>query len=271
MIGKQITVGMIQSLSKIQDIGKLTDAFGTIIVDECHHIPAKTFRETIIKFNCFYLFGLTATPKRKNNDEKLIFVYIGEILSEIPASLNEPEVNYAPLTNIRIQIRETKLTVPFNYMVDNVETLSKILIYDSSRNQMIIDDIDKVINQQKRALVLTERKEHVNVLNLYLKEKYETISITGEDSARSRKSKMEQISLGHFQILIATGQLFGEGLDINNLESLFLVYPFAFEGKLIQYIGRIQRSAKTPVIYDYRDKQIDYFEQLFKKRNRFYK
>ena len=50
----------------------------------------------------------------------------------------------------------------------------------------------------------------------------------------------------------------------------FLVYPFAFKGKLIQYIGRITRSNQLPVIYDYRDRQIDYFEKLFKKRNRFY-
>jgi hypothetical protein len=49
-------------------------------VDECHHIPAKSFRDAIVNFNSFYLYGLTATPKRKNNDEKLIYVYIGNIL-----------------------------------------------------------------------------------------------------------------------------------------------------------------------------------------------
>jgi len=49
------------------------------------------------------------------------------------------------------------------------------------------------------------------------------------------------------------------------------VYPFAFEGKLIQYIGRIQRSVNPPVIFDYRDARIDFFEKMFKQRNRYYK
>jgi hypothetical protein len=69
-IGKEITVAMIQSLTRYKDISKIANSFGTIIVDECHHIPAKSFREAIVNFNSFYLYGLTATPKRKNNDEK---------------------------------------------------------------------------------------------------------------------------------------------------------------------------------------------------------
>lgn len=62
-----------------------------------------------------------------------------------------------------------------------------------------------------------------------------------------------------------------EGIDISNLECLFIVYPFAFEGKLIQYTGRIQRSEKQPVIFDYRDSRIDHFEKMFKQRMRYYK
>lgn len=74
-IGKHITIAMIQSLTRIEDYDEFANAFGTIIIDECHHIPAKSFREAIVHFNAFYLYGLTATPKRKNNDQKLIFIY----------------------------------------------------------------------------------------------------------------------------------------------------------------------------------------------------
>jgi hypothetical protein len=84
-IGKEITVAMIQSLltPNLLDKEKLYHAFGTIIVDECHHIPAKTFREVIRHFQSFYLYGLTATPIRKNKDEKLIFMHIGNIIHEV--------------------------------------------------------------------------------------------------------------------------------------------------------------------------------------------
>ena len=82
---------------------------------------------------------------------------------------------------------------------------------------------------------------------------------------------MEQLIQGHYKIVISTGQYFGEGIDLNNLECLVIAYPFAFEGKLIQYIGRIQHSDNPPVIFDYRDSKIDYFEKMFKQRNRYYK
>jgi superfamily II DNA or RNA helicase len=76
---------------------------------------------------------------------------------------------------------------------------------------------------------------------------------------------------GNYQTLITTGQFFGEGTDLQNASCLFLVYPFSFKGKLIQYIGRVQRSENTPVIYDYHDYQIDYLNKLFLKRNLYYR
>jgi len=266
-IGESVTVAMIQSLARMQDFDKLANAFGTIIIDECHHIPAKSFREAIVHFNSFYLYGLTATPQRKRNDQKLIFVYIGNILHQV----NQQEYLLQKNIQTEINIKETDLYAPFDYKIDKYETISRILIHDTKRNSLIIEDIEKNAERFRTILILTERKAHVDILNLYLKDRYETITIHGEDSERSRKSKMEQIKQGHFKIVISTGQYFGEGIDISNLECLFIVYPFAFEGKLIQYIGRIQRSEKQPVIFDYRDYRIDHFEKMFKQRMRYYK
>ncbi|NOZ46466.1 MAG: DEAD/DEAH box helicase family protein [Chlorobi bacterium] len=265
-IGKHITIAMIQSLSRLQDYSEISNSFGTIIIDECHHIPAKSFREAIVNFNSFYLYGLTATPKRKNNDQKLIFVYIGNILHQVN------QYDYLKERNVKteINIKETALFAPFDYKIDKYETISKILVYDTQRNYLILNDIEQNAHRFKTILILSERKEQVEILNLYLKDKYETITIHGDDSETKRKSKIEQIKQGHFKIVISTGQYFGEGIDISNLECLFIVYPFAFEGKLIQYIGRIQRSEKPPVIFDYRDIKIDYFEKMFKQRKRYY-
>jgi len=263
-VGKKITVAMIQSLKKKVD-HNLAKEFGLIIIDECHHIPAKTFRESIIRFNSYYLYGITATPIRKNNDEKLIYVYIGNIISKV--DVNDTKPNLIPIS---INIFETSLEVPFKYTIDQYELLSNILVYDSNRNNQIKRDVVKFIEKGKSILILSERKSHLEVLNLYLKNDFETIVISGEDSGASRKSKLEQIGLGHFQIVLSTGQFLGEGIDIKNLNCLFIVYPFSFEGKLIQYIGRIQRSDAPPVIIDYRDSKIEYFEKLFKKRKRYY-
>lgn len=95
--------------------------------------------------------------------------------------------------------------------------------------------------------------------------------MSGEDSESGKNSKWKLLKEGNYQVVITTGQFFGEGTDLQNANCLFLVYPFSFEGKLIQYIGRVQRSEITPTIYDYRDSKIDYLNKMFLKRNVYYR
>lgn len=262
-IGKQITVATIQTLPKKLDESKNT--FGIIIVDECHHIPAETFRNTIEQLNTFYLYGLTATPFRKYNDGKLIFTHLGEIIANIQATEIE---NYK---QAKIIIRNTELEVPYNSKMDSFETLSKILVHDTNRNKQILNDVQLELNQGKKVVIITERKEHIDTLNLFLKQSYETITLSGDDTDSNKKTKWKTLKDGSFQVLITTGQYFGKGTDLHNINTLFLVYPFSFHGKLIQYIGRVQRSEINPTIYDYRDIKIDYLNKLFLKRNTYYR
>jgi superfamily II DNA or RNA helicase len=265
-IGTHITVAMIQSVAAIDASNDFFKSFGTIIIDECHHVPAKTFRQVISNFHCYYLYGLTATPIRKNNDEKLIFIHIGDIIHETKL----PTQNNAAAKKVSVIIRETELLVPFDYKTDKAETLLKILIHDSSRNRLIIDDIISEVNTGKKVLVLTERKAHIDTLYQYLKTKFKVIAVSGEDADSQKKSKFSQINSGNFQVLISTGQFLGEGTDIPGLHCLVLAYPFSFEGKMVQYLGRVQRTEIAPVIYDYRDIRVDYLEKLFRQRSRYY-
>jgi superfamily II DNA or RNA helicase len=266
--GKAITVAMFQSLSKFiekQENKHFNRSFGTIIVDECHHIPAKTYRDTISKFSSYYQYGLTATPFRKANDSKIIFTHLGEIIAHIkPQEIEE-------FKRARIIVRETTLDVPFNPKTDVFETLSKVLVHDSSRNKLILGDIKTELSKGKKAVIITERKEHIDTLYQLLKQSFEVVTLSGYDSESSRKKKWQILNSGNYQALITTGQFFGEGTDLQNASCLFLVYPFSFKGKLIQYIGRVQRSEITPFIYDYRDRKIEYLNRLFLKRNTYYR
>jgi superfamily II DNA or RNA helicase len=267
-IGKRVTIAMIQSLGKeLQKPGadQLVRAFGIIIVDECHHIAAETFKNAVSLFHSYYLYGLTATPFRKNSDDRLISVHLGEVISEMKSSdkgaSEQPE----------IIIRNTTLNVAYNAKTDRFETLSNILIHDSERNKLILKDVTFQLSTGKRVVILTERKEHIETLHQYLKQSFETVTLSGDDSESSRNAKWKILKTGNYQVLITTGQFFGEGSDLHNAQCLFLVYPFSFEGKLIQYIGRVQRSELTPVIYDYRDIKTDYLNAMFLKRNVYYK
>ena len=262
-IGKQITVATIQSLPK--QIESVQNQFRTIIVDECHHVSAETFRNTIEKLQAYYLYGLTATPFRKYSDGKMIFTHLGEIIANIQTIEIE---NYK---QAKVIIRNTELDVPYNSKTDNFEALSKILVHDTARNKLILEDVKTELYQGKKAVIITERKEHIDTLFLFLKHSFEAIALSGEGSETSKKAKWKTLQEGNFQVLITTGQYFGEGTDLNNINYLFLVYPFSFEGKLIQYIGRVQRSEINPTIYDYKDYKIDYLNKLFLKRNTYYR
>lgn len=273
-IGKQVSVAMVQTLNKSNISDELKDKIGLVIVDECHHMPAKMFRNVITKFNPYYLYGLTATPQRKYKDEKLIFIYLGDILYTIT---EEGIKNITPklkTKRLEIIIRETDLDLLFKARMENTDFWSKTLIYDTNRNKQIANDIKQETKNNSKCLILTERKEHAEILNQYLNPEIETIVLTGNLTQKQRKEKLKQIETGHFQVLIATGQLLGEGTDFKNLNSLFLVYPFSFHGKLIQYIGRITRELNPKTcnkVYDYRDKNIEYLEKWFKNRERYYK
>ncbi len=266
--GTHVTVAMLQSFARLDKLQDMKNSFGTIIVDECHHIPAKTFREVISCLNARFLYGLTATPKRKHNDEPLIYIHIGEIIAEMK---HAPIMALASPTTTDILVRETSLTLPFKYSTDDYQLLSKVICFDTARNQQIVKDILEQTESGKKVLVLSERRDHMDILNLYMKGKCETLVISGEDTAGKRALKLKQILHGDYQVVLSTGQFFGEGLDVPTIDCLILAFPFSFEGKLIQYMGRLRGHDNHKVILDYRDKQIPFLERQFKLRHRHYK
>ncbi|MDR3643292.1 MAG: DEAD/DEAH box helicase family protein [Candidatus Doudnabacteria bacterium] len=272
--GEQITIAMMQTLVRAENFIELQNKFGTIIVDECHHIPAKTFREVISQLNPKYIYGLTATPKRKHNDEPLIYMFIGDIIAHMEQSPPEiiaeaAEVSYKPIKT-QVIVRETNLEVPFKFTTDNFQLLAKLICFDTNRNQMIVKDIQEQTSRGKKVLFLSERRDHLEILSLYLKGLCEIITISGEDSNAKRAIKLKQIKAGHYQAILSTGQFFGEGLDIPDIDCLIIAFPFSFEGKLIQYIGRLRGKDNQKVIIDYEDKKIAFLERQFKQRKRYY-
>ncbi len=263
-----ITVGLLQSFARAKDISELANAYSVIIIDECHHIPARTFRNVLSQLNAQHIYGLTATPKRKHNDEKLIYLYIGDIV----ASMNSKPAKLAPQSDtFAITVQPTELTLPFDWKTDQAELLAKVICYDTARNQQIVNDVVARVNAGRRVLVLSERKEHLKILELYLRGSAKTLVFSGDDSAVKRTEKLQQIAQGEYEVLLATGQLFGEGVHAETIETLVLAFPFAFEGKLVQYVGRLAHSAHAHELIDYRDGNVKVLEEQYKQRARHYK
>ena len=177
--------------------------------------------------------------------------------------------NTGDLKKFDIQIISSVLDLPFRFKNDHYEVLAKTISYDTARNMLIIDAIKENIKLNHKILVLTERKEHIEILALYLRNITEVTTLSGDDSVRQRKLKYDQIIAGNFKVLIATGQLFGEGLDIKGFDVLVLAFPISFEGKLKQYIGRL-RGNGTKYIIDICDHKVEFLERQFKKRKKLY-
>jgi superfamily II DNA or RNA helicase len=262
-VGKQITVASIQSLVKYKNFDEIRSEFGVVIIDECHHIPAKTYRETIRSFNSRYCYGLTATHERKFDQHLIAELCIGPVIAEMRT------VTGVESKTFDIKILPSLLELPFRYKNDHYEILAKTVSFDTARNRLIVDAMIDHQKHNRKILLLTERKEHIEILALHLRDVTEIITLSGDDSARQRKLKHDQIVAGNFKVLIATGQLFGEGLDIKGFDVLVLAFPISFEGKLKQYIGRL-RGNGVKYIVDIRDPQVEFLERQFKKRQKVY-
>lgn len=262
-VGKQVTVASLQSLARYKDFSEIQSKFGVVIIDECHHVPAKTYRETIRSFNSRYCYGLTATHERKFGQHLIAELCIGPVIAEMRT------VPGVESKTFDIKIIPSLLELPFRYKNDHYEILAKTVSFDTARNRLIVDAMIDHLKHNRKILLLTERKEHIEILALHLRDVTEIITLSGDDSARQRKLKHDQIVTGNFKVLIATGQLFGEGLDIQGFDTLVLAFPISFEGKLKQYIGRL-RGNGVKYIIDIRDPQIEFLERQFKKRQKLY-
>jgi hypothetical protein len=138
---------------------------------------------------------------------------------------------------------------------------------------MIISDVLQAVSEGRNPLVLTERKNHVELLEKVLSEKVPNlIVLTGGKTTKERTRLLEQVASapeGQPLVIVATGKYIGEGFDAPRLDTLFLAYPFSWEGTLAQYAGRLHRlhDGKDEVqIYDYIDVHAAKLERMYAKR-----
>lgn len=252
IIGDKITVGLVQTLVRSPEkINEISDDFGMVIVDEAHHCPASTFTSVVNSLNPYYLYGLTATPKRRDGLQNILFQNIGPVRHVIPRS----EVAKGNRV-ITPTIKVVKLQTPL-LGIDNYQQLLKALVENDERNNIIISDIVREQALGNVCIVVTDRKIHAEILFEKLKEKGVKVGIaTGHYNNNFRKTTLTDLEKGLINTLVCTSHLVGEGFDHAPLNRLFLCLPFRDEAKCEQVSGRVQRSCpgKTDsIIYDYVD------------------
>lgn len=248
----QIDVATMQSL---KNDPKIIENYSFVIVDECHHIPALTFEQIIKSFKGKYILGLSATPNRKDELQPILFQQLGEISYEYKKKKTH--------TN-KLQIIRTQ----FVSNADNYATIINELCIDEDRNNLIVGIIKK--NIDRKILLLTDRIEHINVLeNLLQKENIDYISVHG---SLNKKEQVENMNLVKTKSLIlATTSYFGEGIDFPHLNTILFATPISYYGRLIQYLGRIGRGNQECLAIDFLDSKNAMLNSAYKKRLEGYK
>ena len=266
-----IDVALMQSLNSGDEVKEWIKNYGMVIVDECHHIPAFSFEEILKGIHAKYVYGLTATPTRRDGHHPIIFMQCGPIRYRVDA---RKQAGKRPFDHYVIP-RLTSLRAPLETAGKEltIQQLYTAIAVNEPRNQRIAEDVLRCFQNGGNSLVLTERTAHVALLAAKLRESIpDVIALTGGKGAKETREALARIPATPADkplTLIATGRYIGEGFDEPRLDTLFLAMPISWKGTLQQYAGRLHRlceNKREVRIYDYIDIHVPMLEKMYHKR-----
>ena len=269
-----IDIAMIGSLGKEDDINPMVRDYGMIIVDECHHAAAATFENVLRASDAKYVYGMSATVKRGDKQERKLLMQLGPIRHRYTAKERAMKQGIGHYVYPR-----------FTRMVDllpsNDKHISELyrLIADSElRNKQIVADAVDCVKKGRTPVVMTKYREHAEMLCALLQGAADHVFLVqGGKSSKARaelREKMADVGQDESMVMVATGQYIGEGFNYPRLDTMLLAMPISFEGNVEQYAGRLNRDyegKKDVIIFDYIDQHIPMLERMYHRRLRTYK
>ena len=266
-----VDIAVMQSLSRQGEVKECVNNYGMIIADECHHASAFTYEQILKTTKAKWVYGLTATPTRKDGHHPILFMHCGPIrYRDNPRKQAEKR----PFDHYIVP-RFTSLRIPLDSDEKDlsIQEIYTEIVDDDFRNQQIINDVLNNYRQGRNCIVLSLRTAHVELIAEELKEEVPgVITLMGGMGKKSTQKAFQglvDIPADQNIILVATGHFIGEGFDEPRLDTLFLAMPISWKGTLQQYAGRLHRLFKTKKevrIYDYVDIQVRMLERMYQKR-----
>ena len=263
-----IDIALMQSCFENDEVKPFIKGYGMVIVDECHHVSSITFENVLKHVTAHYVYGLTATPIRKDGLQPIIFMQCGPIrfFADAKAQIQKQSfqrylvprfTSYRPVTDDK----------------QSFTALSQSLAESEIRNNLIIEDVLNVVAAGRTPIILTARTSHVELLAEMLKQHVANIiQLTGEGTAKNKREtlqKLQDIPKDAPLVIVATGKYVGEGFDYPRLDTLLLALPISWKGLVAQYAGRLHREnegKKDVRIYDYIDIHEPVCENMYRKR-----
>ena len=258
--GKDIVIGMLQSIAKDKYDSDIFRDFGMVIFDEAHHAPSQYFSKALPLIASKITIGLSATPKRSDRLEKILYWYFGDIMYQAPVEENNKVL--VNIVNYSIEHEKFKEYKLYTGDVNRAKTINKITTI-GRRNKFIIDMIEEVLQEDSRKiLVLSDRIEHLQSLKKRLDERE---IATGDFYIGGMKQKSLKIA-ETAQVIFASYGMASEALDIPDLNTLFMVTS---RKEVEQAVGRVIRKILPhirPTIYDFTDQLPSFVRQGYIRR-----
>jgi superfamily II DNA or RNA helicase/very-short-patch-repair endonuclease len=268
----QLDVAIIQSLVRKGVVKDCVADYGQLIVDECHHLSARSFELVARRAKARYVLGLSATVTRKDGHHPIIFMQCGPVRHHVDA---KAEAIARPFQHTVI-VQPTDFRPVSEADPDQrkqFQDLYRELVADSGRNEMIRQDVLRSIRDGRSPLVLTERRDHLELLAEQLESNVRHVVVlrggAGTKKSREIADRIANIAADEERVLLATGRFIGEGFDDPRLDTLLLTLPVSWRGTIAQYVGRLHRlsEGKTEVrVYDYADLSVPMLSRMFDRR-----
>lgn len=214
--------------------------FDFIIIDEVHHIAAKSYRPILERFEPQILLGLTATPERMDN-ENIMDDFCGVIAAEIrlPEALNKKLLcpfQYFGITD-SIDLRNVK----WNKGRYDIAELTKVYTENDIRVGEVIKKCQDYLTDYRNvsAIGFCVSKEHA----IYMAEKFLLANIKadyivsgeGRDDLRdSIKSRFRKKEINYLFVV----DIFNEGIDIPEIDTVLFLRPTESLTVFLQQLGR---------------------------------
>jgi superfamily II DNA or RNA helicase len=272
-----LDVATLQTLARRTDLAEKLDAYGLVVVDECHHVPAAAFEAAVRAIPARYWLGLTATPYRRDGLDDLIAFQLGPVrhtLRHADPDTLEGATNDRPRPVLAVHPTQfqTEEQIDFS-MPGAIAALHGALAEDDARNEQILTDVLDAHHRGRHCLVLAQRTAHVDHLATKLTERgLEPVVLKGGMGARARAAANARLATtddGPPLLVVATGHFVGEGFDCPALDTLFLAGPVSFKGRVVQYAGRVLRAhpgKQTAEVHDYHDAEMPVLAAALAKR-----
>jgi superfamily II DNA or RNA helicase len=258
--GKDIVLGMLQSLSNKTYPSEMWDTFGLCVFDECHHLSAEVFSNVMIQIVTPYNLGLSGTMTRKDGLSKVFKYFIGPVVHKEKTDL-ETEVQ---IKCIRFHNEHLFEHVKTDFKGQPLYSCLITKLNDADRQDTIVSILKRELElqPQQQVMILSHTKQMIHDMykKIELFEPSVGYYLGGMKEEHLKESETKKIILGTYAMA-------SEGLDIKTLTTLFLVTP---KSDVCQSVGRILRSKDhNPVVVDFVD-EVSVFESQFQKRKKYY-